>query len=376
MIQRHDQKQVLHVLVSVPSGVSGQGGIDRVMGALMHELERQNRGDIDVRFLASRGSGHVAWSLFHALNFCGRMIAGRLAGKVDVVHLNVSNGGSTYRKIIIAACARLMNIPYVVHLHSGQYPEFWTGNNRLRNRLIRRMFSGARRIVVLGKVWRTFVESRVPEVSSAISIIHNASARPSVPRVGGGDVVHILFLGRITPLKGTPQLFDALDRIRDLPAWRATIAGDGAVDDARAQANDLGLSSRIDIPGWVGPDTVTSLLSTADILVLPSFVENLPVSVIEGMAHSLAVVTTPVGAVEDIITDGVSGILVPVGDAAALADAMKRLVEDRGLRLRLGSAAMAVHRERLELAPFADALCATWKTAASTDHGAPMRNSR
>ena len=238
------------------------------------------------------------------------------------------------------------------------------------------MFSGARRIVVLGKVWRTFVESRVPEVSSAISIIHNASARPSLPRVGGGDVVHILFLGRITPLKGTPQLFDALDRIRDLPAWRATIAGDGAVDDARAQANNLGLSSRIDIPGWVGPDTVTSLLSTADILVLPSFVENLPVSVIEGMAHSLAVVTTPVGAVEDIITDGVSGILVPVGDAAALADAMKRLVEDRGLRLRLGSAAMAVHRERLELAPFADALCATWKTAASTDHGAPMRNSR
>jgi glycosyltransferase involved in cell wall biosynthesis len=376
MMLRHNQKPVLRVLVSVPSGVFGQGGIDRVMGALMHELERQRRDDVDVRFLASRGSGHVAWSLFHALNFCVRMIAGRLAGKVDVVHLNVSNGGSTYRKMIIAACARLMGVPYVVHLHSGQYPEFWTRDNRLRNRLIRRMFGGAKRIVVLGKVWRAFVESRAPEVSPVISIIQNASASPALPRVGGGDVVHILFLGRITPLKGTPQLFDALDRIRDLPAWRATIAGDGDVDHARAQTNALGLSSRIDIPGWVGPDIVASLLSSADILVLPSFVENLPVSVIEGMANSLAIVTTPVGAVEDIITDGVSGIIVPIGDAAALADALTRLIEDRDLRLRLGSAALAVHRERLELAPFADALCATWKAAALKDQGPPIRNSR
>ena len=376
MLHRPAQKQVLHVLVSVPSGPSGQGGIDRMMGALMHELQRQDRRDVAVRFLASRGAGHIGWSLLHTLNFCGQVIAGRLTRKVDVVHLNVSNHGSTYRKMIIAACARLMGLPYVVHLHSGQYPQFWTDDNRLLNRLIRRMFGGAKRIIVLGRIWREFVESRAPEVSSVISVIHNASAAPSLRHVGGGDVPHILFLGRITPLKGIPQLFDALDDIRDLPSWRATIAGDGDIDAARARANDLELSSRIDVPGWVGADTVASLLSTADILVLPSFVENLPVSVIEAMANGLAIVATPVGAVEDILADGESGILVPVGDAAALASALRRLLEDRGLRSRLGAAAMAVHRQRLELAPFADAICSVWKAAASNDHGTPMRNSR
>jgi glycosyltransferase involved in cell wall biosynthesis len=376
MPQRPNQKQVLHVLVSVPSGVSGQGGIDRMMGALKQELERQDRDDIDVRFLASRGSGHVALALFHTLNFCGRIMASRLARKVDVVHLNVSSDGSTYRKLIIAACARLMGIPYVVHLHSGRYPEFWTADNRLLNRLIRHMFGRAKRIIVLGRIWRKFVESRAPEVSSTISIIHNASAAPALKHVGGGDVPHILFLGRITPLKGIPQLFEALESIRDLPAWRLTLAGDGDVDAARARAHDLDLSSRVHCPGWVGADEVSLLLSTADILVLPSFVENLPVSVIEGMANGLAVVTTPVGAVEDIVTDGESGLIVPIGDARALANALRRLIEDRELRKQLGAAAMAVHRERLAVPSFADAIYSVWKAAASNDQGASMRNSR
>ncbi|TIY10986.1 MAG: glycosyltransferase family 4 protein, partial [Mesorhizobium sp.] len=118
-------------------------------------------------------------------------------------------------------------------------------------------------------------------------------------------------------------------------------------------------------PGWVGPDEVASLIASADILVLPSFAENLPVSVIEGMAAGLAVVTTPVGAVEDIITNEESGLLVPPGDVAALTEALTRLVENPALRARLGAAAMAVHRDRLDLAPFVGAICEVWRSVAS-----------
>ncbi|MHB9448588.1 glycosyltransferase family 4 protein [Mesorhizobium sp. RSR565B] len=365
MLQRLAHNRKIHVLVATPSGVSGQGGIDRIMGALKQEFERQEIADIDLRFLSSRGPGHVGLSIFYMLGFCARMLAARLDRRADVIHINISVSGSTYRKMMIAACARLLSIPYVLHLHGAQYQTFWKDDHSFMSRRIRALFEHAGRVIVLGGLWRDFVASRAPANGGNIIIVPNATAVPSLAHVGGGDHVHILFLGRIGERKGVPQLGEALERMKHLRGWRATIAGDGEVEPARARSVALGIADRIAFPGWVGPDEVASLIASADILVLPSFAENLPMSVIEGMAAGLAVVATPVGAVEDIITHEQSGLLVPPGDVAALTEALTRLVEDTALRARLGAAAMAVHRERLELAPFVDAICDVWRSVAS-----------
>ncbi|PLP55793.1 glycosyltransferase family 1 protein [Mesorhizobium loti] len=357
------QNRKVHVLVATPEGVLGQGGIDRIMAALRKELERQERVDVDARFLPSRGSGPVALSFFYMSGFCLRMATARLAGRADVIHINVSDFGSTYRKVVIAKCARLLGIPYVLHLHGAQYPTFWSDAPSFKNRCIRQMFENASRVVVLGRVWRDFITSRAPKAAPNIVIVPNAAEIPTLPHIGGGDKVHILFLGRIGDRKGVPQLFEALHRMKSLEGWRATLAGDGEVEAARTKSAGLGLSERVALPGWAGPDLVASLIASADILVLPSFAENLPVSVIEGMAAGLAVVTTPVGAVEDIVTNEQSGLLVQPGDVDALATALTRLVEDKPLRERLGKAAMAVHRERLELSSFAGKICDIWMAA-------------
>jgi glycosyltransferase involved in cell wall biosynthesis len=353
----------LHVLVSTPSGASGQGGIDRIMAALQHELERRDDTGLDVRFAQSRGPGHVGLSVFYMVAFCFRMLVARLAGRLDVVHINVSSYGSTYRKIVISGFAQLLGIPYVLHLHGSEYRTFWKDDSRFRSRRIRAMFEHAARVVVLGRTWRDFVAQRAPGAAGNIVIVPNATAVPSLEHTGGGGEVHILFLGRVGERKGVPQLIEALGRLKPTRDWRATIAGDGDVEAARAKSAELGLAGHVSLPGWVGPAEVASLIASADILVLPSFAENLPVSVIEGMAAGLAVVTTPVGAIEDIITDNQTGLLVPPGDVAALADALARLAGDPALRARLGAAAIAVHRERLELAPFSDALRDVWREA-------------
>lgn len=359
------QDRKAYVLIATPEGVSGQGGIDRIMAALRKELERQQRTDVDARFLPSRGSGPVALSFFYMSAFCLRMVAARLVGRVDVVHINVSDFGSTYRKLVIAKCARLLGIPYVLHLHGGRYPKLWTDSPSFKNRCIRQMFENASRVVVLGRVWRDFIASRAPGAAPNIVIVPNAAEIPTLPHVGGGDRIHILFLGHVVKDKGIPQLLEALHRMKSVAGWRATIAGKGEVEAARTKSAEFGLSERIAFPGWAGPDEVASLIASADILVLPSFVENLPVSVIEGMAGGLAVVATPVGAVEDIITNEQTGLLVQPGDVEALATAMTRLVEDRPLRERLGKAALAVHRERLELTSFANTICSIWLAAVS-----------
>ncbi|WP_244483293.1 glycosyltransferase family 4 protein [Mesorhizobium sp. 1M-11] len=365
MLQSPLSNPKLHVLVATPSGGSGQGGIDRIMGALKREFARQEIADIDVRFIASRGPGHVGLSIFYTLGFCLRMSAARFAGSADVVHINVASTGSTYRKMVIAMCARMLGISYVLHLHGAEYRTFWSGDGGFLDRRIRSMFEHASRVVVLGRIWRDFIASRAPGAAGNIVIVPNATETPVLEHVGGGDSVHILFLGRIGERKGVPQLCDALGNMKSVGRWRATIAGDGEVEETRTRLAQLSLADRVQLPGWVGPDEVAALIASADVLVLPSFAENLPVSVIEGMASGLAVVATPVGAVEDILTDEQNGLLVPPGDVAALTKALTRLVEDPALRTRLGEAAKAVHRERLEIAPFAMALQRVWRDAAS-----------
>jgi glycosyltransferase involved in cell wall biosynthesis len=360
MLHRNTPTKMLNVLVATPSGRDGQGGIDRIMAALGDELDRQGNTDVRVEFAASRGKGHVALSPFYLAAFMLRMTALRIVGKVDLVHINVASNGSTYRKMQIAGLARVLGIPYVLHLHGANYAEFWKGDDSALSRRIRKMFAGAARIVVLGRAWRDLVMRRAPEAADRIAIVPNAAPSPSLTHRGGGGMPHILFLGRIGDRKGVPQLGEALYRMRDLPNWRATIAGDGNVEAARAKAIELGLADRVALPGWVGPDQVAELIASADILVLPSFAENLPLSVIEGMASGLAVVATPVGAVGDIISDGETGLLVEPGDVDGLTDALRRVVTDPALREKLGRAALAFHREWLDVAPFTAAMKRVW----------------
>jgi glycosyltransferase involved in cell wall biosynthesis len=351
------------VLVATPAGLAGQGGIDRIMATLKAELARQARRDVDVRFRPTRGSGHVLLSVFYMLGFCLQMTVGHLLRRCDVVHINLSSFGSTYRKIIIARWARLLGIPYVLHLHGSEYQTFWKGDRSPLANHIRTMFENAGGIVVLGRAWADFVAKRAPAAARRIVIIPNATPAPSAAHVGGGDKAHILFLGRLGKRKGVPELIAALESMKDLPNWRATIAGDGEVEEARAQIARMGLADRVEIPGWVGATEVAGLIATADILTLPSFAENLPVSVIEGMAAGLAVVTTPVGAVRDILQDGENGLLVEPGDVRALSAALTRLTKDERLRRMLGHAARRIHREMLAPEPFAAALIGCWKSA-------------
>ncbi len=353
----------MDVLVATPGGGTGKGGIDRMMAALRTEAERQDRPELRIEFAATRGLGHVGFSIWHMAIFIVRMLALRLAGRIDVLHLNLAIQGSTWRKLILAWIAHGIGIPYVLHLHGAEYQEFWTDAPNRRNRATSWLFAHAARVIVLGTVWAQFVQSRIPEIGPRLVVVPNAAPRPVLAHRGGGALVHILFLGRVGDRKGVPQLGEALSRMKGDPGWRATIAGDGHVEAARTAAREAGLAGRVDIPGWVGPEQVAELIADADIMVLPSFHENLPISVIEAMAAGLAIVTTPVGAVEDIITDEVNGLLVPPGDVDALTAALARLVADPALRARLGKAALEVHRARLDMEPYLGAIAGAWRDA-------------
>src|SRR5690606_6479369 len=117
---------------------------------------------------------------------------------------------------------------------------------------------------------------------------------------------------------------------------KLTAAGDGEIAEVAARAQQLGLANRIEIPGWIDETAKNTLLSRADVFVLPSHAEGLPMSLLEAMASELPVVCSSVGGIPVAVTDGVEGAIVPPGDVDALAEVLDRLLTSPVLRTELG----------------------------------------
>jgi glycosyltransferase involved in cell wall biosynthesis len=115
------------------------------------------------------------------------------------------------------------------------------------------------------------------------------------------------------------------------------VVGEGPDRDAVAQAiHDRGLADRVELTGT--REDVAQILARADVFVLSSRSEGMPMSALEAMAAGLPVVATAVGGVPELVVDGETGFLVPPGDAPALSRALDRILGDPDLRRRLGEA--------------------------------------
>jgi glycosyltransferase involved in cell wall biosynthesis len=153
-------------------------------------------------------------------------------------------------------------------------------------------------------------------------------------RYHDGAGARLTCVGRLARAKGLPILFDALVLLaRTRPDIHLTLAGDGPDRAAlEALAKQLGLSSRVTFLGYRSQAGVRELLAETDVFVLASLAEGVPVVLMEAMAAGVPVVATRVAGIPELIDDGVSGLLVPPGDAQALAGAIERLLNDSALR--------------------------------------------
>ena len=134
----------------------------------------------------------------------------------------------------------------------------------------------------------------------------------------------LLSIGRLTAQKGQLLLLEAMARLRDGGIHAHLIlAGDGELRQALEQAiRDHGLEDRVTITGWIAEPQVRQLLSTARVLVQPSFAEGLPVVVMEAFAMRRPVIATYVAGVPELVRPGENGWLVPAGNVAELTAAM------------------------------------------------------
>jgi glycosyltransferase involved in cell wall biosynthesis len=352
----------LTVLILTPLGEGGMGGIDR----LMDEVRRHwadAAPDFDVIFLTTRGPGSILLAPFYCAWAAIRLVLYRLMRGRCLCHINLASRGSTLRKLALSRIATGLGHRTVIHLHGAKFHDYVRSVGVFQCRRIAHMFHDAQRVIVLGSVWRDFVMTSFDLPVERVLVLPNASAaRP--PREAEAIPPEILFLGEVGPRKGVPVLVAALGRLAKSGLdWRAVIAGNGNTAPYRAEVERLGLGDRVSFPGWLAQSEAHQRLARAAVLVLPSEAEGLPMAIVEAFAWGVPVVATPVGSIPDVLHDGVEGFIIAVGDAAALAAALERLIGDAALRRRLGANALAGFQTKLAFGPYMEKLVVCWRAA-------------
>jgi peptidoglycan/LPS O-acetylase OafA/YrhL/glycosyltransferase involved in cell wall biosynthesis len=353
------------VLVLCPGGLENGGGIGRQMGYFLAALP-QGADTPAYRVVDTRGPwflGSARWRIPLSALYLGaaacRIAWAGIASRPSLLHVNITGRGSTTRKLALTTIARAVALPYVLHIHDYDYGADVRARGGSTQCLVRRMFAGASQIIVLGTDAERTLRAALALPEAPILVLPNAVPDPhpaprSIEKMAATDPVHLVFLGYLSARKGIPELLEALasPAMATLP-WRATLAGGGPIDEFQARAAALGLSGRVTFPGWIDQPAASALCAAADILVLPSHAEGLAMSVLEGLAHGLAVVTTPVGAHAEVIEPEQSGLLTPPGDIAALSAALARVVGDPPLREHLRAGARQRFLDRFDVRSYA-----------------------
>ena len=265
-----------------------------------------------------------------------------------VVHLHTTVRGSMYRKTICAMLAKALRAPVVLQVHVGE-PELESFRERVDPvslAAFRWAFGHVDKVLSVGAASAREVEEHYS--ARDVEVLPNAAPAPvdgPVPDPAPAGEARLLYIGGFhDPVKGGEVLLDALPAIiAQHPGVQVTIAGPG-----EAPARLAAVNGRATWLGWLDADAKARALREADIFLMPSTSEGLPVALLEAMAYGKPIVATRVGGIPDVLADGAEGMLVPPGDVAALADAVVTLVGDPARAWELGRAA----KERVaELGP-------------------------
>lgn len=283
----------------------------------------------------------------------------RASRGADVVHIQAAPGRllPLLRMYALCVAARAGRARVLCHIHSGRInggnPEGFQPTRTFR--LILRRMGFVQAFLTVSEAGAVALRPLVPAgttvqwLDNAIDVVGQPQSQPD------SDPVRLLFVGTLSRRKGLAELAAAAAALRDeVPAgWSLSVVGGPAevgeeeAAEMRHEFDARGLQDAL--LGGRPPADVRDLMRTASVLVLPSHWEGQPMVILEAMACGIPIVSTTVGAIPDVVRDGVDGLLVAPYDVPALTTALRTLVLSPGMRAQMGASARARAMEKYDV---------------------------
>ncbi|MDX2213848.1 MAG: glycosyltransferase family 4 protein [Oculatellaceae cyanobacterium bins.114] len=328
------EKKRIKVLM-LGESLSRQGGIVSVQKLILEQID----STIQIKHIATLVNGSIWQKIVNFTKAILELSWRLLHEDIDLVHTHVSGRGSAFRQAITTLVALAFRKPVIMHAHGSEFHVFYSQLPKSLKWGLGWVFGKCERFIVLSENWKTFYTQNLKLEAERVIVLPNAvEIPPQIPTRPLKKDVSFVFFGRIGQRKGAFDLvraFAALSSKYQLQA-KLTLAGDGEGVKLRQLVKDLNVEDGVSVMDWIDSEQRNALSKAADVFVLPSYNEGLPMALLEAMSWGLASITTPVGGIPELVVDGENGLLVTPGNIEELSLAMQRLIEDSSLRIALG----------------------------------------
>lgn len=336
----------MKILVIGPSPTKSKGGMATVIREIQEDekLNKQYKIDVFESYIDGNVIIRILYSVYRYILF---LLTKR---NYQIYHIHAASYGSIFRKGYYVRAAKSWKKKVILHIHGASFMDFYAELSQPKKKKVIDILNTADMVIALSEEWKRRFEQTFGLKKCYVleNGIDDKRLRECITPVAAFKE-NFLLLGRLGERKGAYDLVNAVEKVvKQDPKIKLYMAGDGDIDKIKALVAQKKLENNIDVVGWVNFEGKKDLLKKVSTVVLPSYNEGLPMSILEGMAAGKAIISTTVGAIPEVISKE-NGILIQPGDVSALAEAMLQCSTDEGMLERMSCANIAKIDEKFSM---------------------------
>ena len=255
---------------------------------------------------------------------------------IKILHIHCASRGSFMRKALVVFLAKALGNKTIMHIHGGLFHRFYQ-SSYLMTFLVQHVLRSCDRVICLTNDWsHTFSEEL--ELSNLSVVLNPVKTFPLRPYRNSFSSISMLFLGTITDNKG---IFELVEYLQQNPFYlhnkiKLTICGEGESDRLISLISKKNNGRNIFFAGWVNGSQKDDMIADADIFILPSHYEGLPMAILEAMSAGKPIISTSVGGIPSVVTPQHNGWLIEPGKINQLDAVLDEIFNDPSLISRYG----------------------------------------
>lgn len=326
-----------------------QGGIASVTNGYRDNKYLNER--VQIKYIESYVNGNKLRKLLKALCAYIRFVFVLIFFRPQIVHIHSSFGPSFYRKKFFIDVAHFFKIKIINHIHGADFESFYVNADKNKKRQIKITYNKCDLLIALSDEWKDKL-SRIVESNKVVVLQNYCVVKEGVKRDSNKNNT-VLFLGEIGERKGCYDIPAIVASVKKtIPASKFIIAGKGTPKDEvkfKGLCADLGVSESVSMPGWIRGEEKDEALMNADLFILPSYNEGMPMSILDAMGYALPIVSTNVGGIPKIVINDFNGYTFDPGDVRGASSAIVKILTDASIYKKMSESSYSLAKGRFSL---------------------------